>query len=55
MVSWGNRKQKLVALSSVEAEYMVANTTTCETIWLRKLLMSLFRKKMGVTSVYCDN
>lgn len=55
MVSWCNRKQKSVALSSVEAEYMEANTTTCKVIWLRKLLVSLFRKKMGATNVYCDN
>ena len=34
---------------------MAANTTTCEAIWLRKLLMSLFRKRMETTKVYCDN
>eukprot|EP00253_Pinus_taeda_P012113 PITA_12113 len=55
MISWCSRKQKLVALSSAEAEYMMANTATCEAIWLRKLLVSLFRKKMGATNVYCDN
>eukprot|EP00253_Pinus_taeda_P010284 PITA_10284 len=55
MVSWCNRKQKSVALSSTKAEYMAANTTTCEAIFLRKLLVSLFRKKMGATNVYCDN
>jgi len=43
MVSWCSRKQKSVALSSVVVEYMAASTTMCETIWLRKLLVSLFR------------
>eukprot|EP00253_Pinus_taeda_P014542 PITA_14542 len=50
-----SKKQKLVALSSAEAEYMVANTATRETIWLRKLLVSLFRKRMEVTSIFYDN
>eukprot|EP00253_Pinus_taeda_P035087 PITA_35087 len=43
MVSWCSRKQRLVALSLTEAEYMATNTVTCEAIWLRKLLVSLFR------------
>eukprot|EP00253_Pinus_taeda_P034522 PITA_34522 len=55
MISWCNRKQKLVALSSAEAEYMAANTTKCEAIWLRKLLVSLFSKRMEETKVHCDN
>ena len=32
MTSWCNRKQKFVALSSVEAEYMAPITTSCEAI-----------------------
>lgn len=32
MVYWCSRKQKLLELSSVEAKYMVASTTTCEAI-----------------------
>ena len=31
-VSWYNKKQRSVALSSMEAEYMVAIQTACETI-----------------------
>ena len=31
-VSWYNRKQRSIALSLVEAEYMVASQETCETI-----------------------
>ena len=55
MISWCNRKKKLVALSSAEAEYMVASVATCEAIWLRKMLVSLFRKKMEATNIFCDN
>eukprot|EP00253_Pinus_taeda_P002398 PITA_02398 len=55
MISWCNRKQKSIALSSAEAEYMAASTATCEAICLRKLLVSFFRKRMEATRVYCDN
>ena len=34
---------------------MAASTATCEAIWLRKMLVSLFRQRMGATSVYYDN
>eukprot|EP00253_Pinus_taeda_P019688 PITA_19688 len=55
MISWCSRKKKSVALSSVEVEYMAANTTTCEAIWLRKFPVSLLRKNIGESNIYCDN
>ena len=42
VVSWYNRKQRLVAQSLVEAKYMAASQTTCEVIWMRKILVGLF-------------
>eukprot|EP00253_Pinus_taeda_P002808 PITA_02808 len=53
--SWCSRKQKSVALSSAEAESMAAKTTSCEAIWLRKLLVNLFRRKMEANRIMCDN
>eukprot|EP00253_Pinus_taeda_P016864 PITA_16864 len=50
-----SRKQKSVALSSFEAEYMAASTTLCEAIWLRKLLVNLVRRNMEETRIMCDN
>ena len=55
MTSWCSRKQKSVVLSSIEAEYMAASTTSCEAIWLRKLLMNLLKKTMEPTRLLCDN
>eukprot|EP00253_Pinus_taeda_P010561 PITA_10561 len=55
MTSWCSRKQKFVALSSSEAEYMAASTISCEAIWLRKLLVSLFRRNMEATKIMCNN
>ena len=51
MISWCSRKQKSIALSSTYAKYMAANTTTCKDIWLRKVLVSLFRKRMEAINV----
>lgn len=55
MISWCSMKQKSVALSSAEAKYMATNTDTWEAILLIKLLMSLFRKRMEATSIFCDH
>eukprot|EP00253_Pinus_taeda_P036171 PITA_36171 len=55
MTSWCSRKQKYVALSSTEAEYMAASTASCKAIWIRKLLVNLFRRKMEATNILCDN
>lgn len=42
VVSWFSRKKNLVALRSVEVEYMVASKAICEVMWLHKLLVGLF-------------
>ena len=55
IVSWYNRKQRSVALSSVEAEYMAASQATCETIWMRKILVSLFGSHLDPMVIHCDN
>jgi hypothetical protein len=38
MVSWRNKKQLYVALSTTEAEYVAACATSHEVVWLWKLL-----------------
>ncbi|KAM3244440.1 hypothetical protein ACQJBY_056022 [Aegilops geniculata] len=40
-VSWTSQKQKVVAISSCEAEYVVAAAATCQGIWLSRLLADL--------------
>ena len=54
-VSWYNRKQISVALSSTEVEYMAASQATCEAIWMRKILVSLFSSHLDNTVIHCDN
>eukprot|EP00253_Pinus_taeda_P019383 PITA_19383 len=54
-VSWYSRKQRSVALSTAEAEYMVASQAACEAIWIREILVGLFDQRMDPTVIYCDN
>ena len=54
-VSWYRRKQRFVALSSAEAEYMAAHLAACEAIWMRKILVGLFGSHLDPTVIYCDN
>jgi hypothetical protein len=51
VVSWFSRKQKSVALSSTEAEYMVASQASCEALWLRKMLIGLFGVQLRPTVI----
>ena len=55
IVSWYSRKQRYVALSSIEAEYMAASLAACEAIWMRKILVRLFGSHLDPTVIYCDN
>eukprot|EP00253_Pinus_taeda_P023511 PITA_23511 len=54
-VSWYNRKQRSIALSSAEVEYMATSQATCEAIWMQKILVRLFDQRMDPTVIYCDN
>jgi hypothetical protein len=55
VVSWFSWKQKSMALSFVEAEYMAASQASCEAIWLRKFLVGLFGVQLRPTVIYRDN
>ena len=40
-ISWLLLKQKVVALSTCETEYVAAATAACQVVWLRRLLGEL--------------
>jgi hypothetical protein len=40
-ISWRSKKQGMIALSTMEAEYIAAAAAVQEAVWLRSLLMSL--------------
>ncbi|KAL3623658.1 hypothetical protein CASFOL_032474 [Castilleja foliolosa] len=53
-ISWKSRLQKVVALSSTEAEYMAATEAVKEAIWLRGFVNELLNVDEIIT-VHCDN
>ncbi len=55
VVSWSNKKQPTVALSSTEAEYRSAAIAACEVVWLQKLLSDLGQSMDAHVVIYCDN
>ena len=42
VISWFSRKQSCVVLNTAEADYVTTCSTSCEAVWLRKLLSNLF-------------
>jgi len=55
VISWLNRKQSSVALSTAEAEYMAACLASGEAVWLHKMISGLFDQVVDVTCIWCDN
>ena len=55
MISWFSRKQSCAALSTTKVEYVAACSTSCEAVWMRKLLLDLFYFQLDATCIYCNN
>jgi hypothetical protein len=53
--TWTSKKQSIVALSTCEAEYIVAASCVCHAIWLRKLMEDLQQKQSKATRIFVDN
>ena len=55
ILCWGFVKQKTVALSSCEAEYIAATTATCQGIWLNRLVSELRGEEEKAWKLFIDN
>lgn len=53
-MTWVSQKQRCVALSSCESEFMAATATACQAVWLRNLLRQIrdFGSDAVVISIY---
>jgi hypothetical protein len=54
-ISWTSKQQNVVALSTIEAEYVALNHATQNTFVFRQLLQDVHHRKRGPTTVYEDN
>ena len=54
-MSWFSADQSLVALSSVEVDYMEASQASCEALWIHNLLVGFLGKEMRSMVIYCEN
>jgi len=54
-VTWESRKQRTVALSSTEAEYMALTEASKEGLHLKRFLAELGAKHLGQVCIQCDN
>jgi hypothetical protein len=55
LVSWQSLKQRVVALSSYEAEYIMTTTATTQAIWMAWLLGELLGRELEVLELKVDN
>jgi hypothetical protein len=55
LISWPSQKQKVVAMSTCEAEYMAASTTSCQGIWLARLLGDIRNTTVDGVELKVDN
>jgi hypothetical protein len=54
-VAWQSQRQKSIALSSTEAEYVGQNAAARECIWIKKMLMELLNVNTIPIMIYSDN
>ncbi|KAJ0617795.1 putative RNA-directed DNA polymerase [Helianthus annuus] len=55
LVTWRSKKQKVVALSSAEAEFRGIARGLSEVLWIRKLLEDIGFSQKAPSKVMCDN
>lgn len=55
LITWISQKQRCVALSSCEAEFMAATAAACQGIWLQKFLSQISGISSGPVTLYIDN
>eukprot|EP00253_Pinus_taeda_P011002 PITA_11002 len=54
-ISWASKKQRIVALSTAEVEYVAATAVACQAVWMRRMLRSLSQEQAKATVIFCDN
>ncbi|KAK9059981.1 hypothetical protein SSX86_020685 [Deinandra increscens subsp. villosa] len=55
LISWQSQKQRTVALSSCEAEFMAATYAACQALWLSRLLEEITGLEQKKVQLFVDN
>jgi len=55
LITWASQKQKTVALSSCEAEFMAATAAACQALWLRSLVSEVTGRSPEPVTLFVDN
>jgi len=55
LITWVSQKQKIVTLSSCEAEYVAAAAAACQGVWLCRLIGDLIGKELAPVKMFMDN
>jgi len=55
LVTWASQKQRIVALSSCEAEYVATAAAACQGIWLNRLIADMLGTKEMTVKLLMDN
>ncbi len=54
-IKWIAKKQPIITLSSMEAEYVAANTVTCNSKWMTQFIQELGFQQEDPVNIYVDN
>jgi hypothetical protein len=55
VVSWQSQKKRVVVLSSCEAEYIIAATTSCQGMWLGRLFAEVRGEEIDSVTLKINN
>jgi hypothetical protein len=53
--TWSSQKQRVVALSSCEAEYIAGTAAACQAVWLARLLEEMMGTRADTPRIMMDN
>ena len=54
-VSWSNKKQSTISLSTAEAEYIAAANFCTKILWMKQMLVDIYVNYDDPIPIFCDN
>ena len=54
-IAWSLKKQPIVILSIIEAEFVAAASCATQAIWMKRILEKLSQSQSQCTTIFCDN